>query len=62
MTAAAPFRSRRLVTGNASSAVLSMVLATVLTAAFVLWSGIRGVANTAYLKDVFMIIALVGGC
>ena len=44
-----------MVTGNASSAVLSMVL----TVAFVLWSSIRGVANTAYLKDVLVIIALV---
>jgi solute:Na+ symporter, SSS family len=49
----------RLVTGNASSGVFSMVLATGLVVAFVLWSGIRGVANTAYLKDALMVIVLV---
>ncbi|WP_263248095.1 sodium:solute symporter family protein [Saccharopolyspora rosea] len=48
----------KLVTGDASSGVLSMVLATVLTVAFVLWSGIRGVASTAYLKDALMILAI----
>ncbi|WP_433179334.1 sodium:solute symporter family protein [Actinoallomurus sp. CA-150999] len=48
----------RLVTGSTSSANLSMVIATVLMVAFVLWSGIRGIANTAYLKDLLMIGAL----
>ncbi|MGW7690969.1 sodium:solute symporter family protein [Streptomyces asiaticus] len=41
-----------LVTGSTASGRLSMVLASVLTAAFVLWSGIRGLKNSAYFKDV----------
>ncbi|WP_345942356.1 sodium:solute symporter family protein [Streptomyces sp. SID2888] len=49
----------QLATGSKSGAHLSMVLATVLTVVFVLWSGIRGIARTAYLKDVLMVVALV---
>ncbi|MFE9001385.1 sodium:solute symporter [Streptomyces sp. NPDC007875] len=44
-----------LVTGSTASGRLSMVLASVLTAAFVLWSGIRGLKNSAYFKDVLTI-------
>lgn len=49
----------QLVTGSAGSGRLSMILATVLTVAFVLWSGLRGIANTAYLKDALMLIAML---
>ncbi len=49
----------QLVTGSKTSGVWSMVIATVLTVAFVLWSGIRGLAKTAYLKDALMVIAMV---
>ncbi|ASU79438.1 sodium:solute symporter [Actinopolyspora erythraea] len=48
-----------LVTGSESSGTLSMVVATGLTVLFVLWSGIRGVAATAYLKDVLILLAMV---
>lgn len=48
-----------LVTGSHSSGKLSMIVATVLTVVFVLWSGIRGLAQTAYLKDALMILAMV---
>ena len=44
-----------LVTGSTASGRLSMVLASVLTAAFVLWSGIRGLKNSAYFKDVLTV-------
>lgn len=49
----------QLVTGKENWGDISMVIATVLTVAFVLWSGLRGVANTAYLKDVLVILAMV---
>ncbi|WP_205787402.1 sodium:solute symporter family protein [Specibacter cremeus] len=48
----------RLVTGNASSGVASMVIATVLTVIFVVWAGIRGIARVAYVKDALMIGAM----
>ncbi|TWP33802.1 sodium:solute symporter family protein [Leekyejoonella antrihumi] len=48
-----------LVTGSHQSGTLSMVVATVLMVAFVLWSGIRGLAQTAYLKDALMILAMI---
>jgi SSS family solute:Na+ symporter len=48
----------KLVTRDASSAALSMTVATLLMVAFVLWSGIRGIANVSYLKDVLMIVVL----
>ncbi len=35
-----------------------MVVAFVLTVAFVLWAGIRGVASTSYLKDALMLVVL----
>ncbi|MFB8002717.1 sodium:solute symporter [Nocardia sp. NPDC056000] len=49
----------QLVTGSRSSGHWSMVIATALMVAFVLWSGIRGIANTAYLKDALMIGAMI---
>ncbi|MFF2163358.1 sodium:solute symporter family protein [Streptomyces sp. NPDC058175] len=49
----------QLATGSRTGGNLSMVLATVLTVAFVLWSGIRGIARVAYLKDALMITGLV---
>ncbi|WGW11695.1 sodium:solute symporter family protein [Saxibacter everestensis] len=48
----------KLVTGNATSGVISMVVATVLTVVFVLWAGIHGLARTAYIKDALMIGAM----
>ncbi|MFG2888886.1 sodium:solute symporter [Streptomyces sp. NPDC048248] len=49
----------QLATGSSAGADLSMILATALTVAFVLWSGIRGIARAAYLKDVLMVLALI---
>ncbi|MCQ4082382.1 sodium:solute symporter family protein [Streptomyces sp. RB6PN25] len=48
----------KLVTGDGASSTLGMVIGTSLTATFVLWAGIRGVAATSYLKDVLMIVAV----
>ncbi len=49
----------QLATGSSAGADLSMILATALTVTFVLWSGIRGIARAAYLKDVLMVLALI---
>lgn len=49
----------RLVTGDAASGNLSMVLGSVLIVAFVLWAGLRGVAATSYFKDAIMLVVLV---
>lgn len=49
----------QMATGNATSSTVSIVIAFVLTVAFVLWSGIRGVATTAYFKDALMVIVLL---
>lgn len=49
----------KLVTGDATSSTLSMVIGCLLVIAFVLWSGLRGVATTAYFKDAIMLIVLV---
>lgn len=49
----------QLATGNGTSSTVSIVIAFVLTVAFVLWSGIRGVATTAYFKDALMLIVLL---
>lgn len=49
----------RLVTGDAASSTWSMVVGCVLVVAFVLWSGLRGVATTSYFKDVIMLVVLV---
>lgn len=48
----------QLATGQNGSATLSMAIGTVLVVAFVMWAGIRGVAMTAYLKDVLMVVML----
>jgi solute:Na+ symporter, SSS family len=48
-----------LVTGDSASGALSMMAGTVMVAAFVLWSGLRGVAAASYLKDAVMLLALV---
>jgi SSS family solute:Na+ symporter len=48
-----------LATGNAASGQWSMVVAFVLTVAFVLWAGIRGVATTSYFKDALMLVVLI---
>ncbi|MFE2376762.1 sodium:solute symporter [Streptomyces sp. NPDC059398] len=49
----------QLATGSRTGGNLSMILATVLTVGFVLWSGIRGVARVAYLKDALMVVGLL---
>ncbi|HJP79991.1 MAG TPA: sodium:solute symporter family protein [Pseudonocardiaceae bacterium] len=49
----------KLLTGNAASATLSMVIGCVFLIAFVLWTGLRGVAVTSYFKDAIMLIVLV---
>lgn len=48
-----------LLTGSQDGRTWAMILAGVLTVAFVLWSGIRGLANTAYLKDALMLVAML---
>ncbi|WP_203217932.1 sodium:solute symporter family protein [Nocardia terpenica] len=47
-----------LVTHDSGSGTWGMVAGTVLTAAFVLWAGIRGTAATSYLKDALMLAAV----
>lgn len=49
----------KLVTGDAASGTLSMVVGFVLVVAFVLWAGLRGVAATSYFKDAIMLVVLV---
>ena len=49
----------QLATGNKTSGTVSIIIAFVLTVAFVLWSGIRGVATTSYAKDVLMLVVLL---
>jgi SSS family solute:Na+ symporter len=49
----------QLATGQKASGTVSMVVAFVLTVAFVLWAGIRGVASTSYLKDALMLVVLI---
>ncbi|RFC75395.1 sodium:solute symporter family protein [Streptomyces sp. AcE210] len=48
-----------LATGKDGIGTPAMILASVLIVAFVLWSGIRGVARTAYFKDALMVVALL---
>ncbi|HEX3778735.1 MAG TPA: sodium:solute symporter family protein [Pseudonocardiaceae bacterium] len=48
-----------LVTGDATSATLSMVIGCLFVIVFVLWTGLRGVASTSYFKDAIMLIVLV---
>lgn len=45
-------------TGYKQAGTLSMVVATLLILAFVTWAGLRGVALTAYFKDIAMVVAL----
>ena len=49
----------QLATGDRASANLGMVIAFGITVAFVLWSGIRGVATASYLKDGLMLVVLI---
>lgn len=49
----------QLATGDKGSSNISMVVAFVLTVAFVLWAGIKGVATTSYFKDAVMLIVLI---
>ncbi len=49
----------QLATGDTTSSNLSIIIAFVLVVAFVLWSGIRGVATTSYFKDALMLIVLL---
>ena len=49
----------QLATGNETSSTVSIVIAFALTVAFVLWSGIRGVATTSYFKDALMLVVLL---
>jgi SSS family solute:Na+ symporter len=49
----------RLVTGDTASGTLSMIAGSVLIVVFVLWSGLRGVASTSYVKDGLMVVVLV---
>lgn len=49
----------QLATGDETSGNASMVIAFVLVVAFVLWSGLHGVATTSYLKDALMLIVLL---
>ncbi|QKT09671.1 sodium:solute symporter family protein [Rhodococcus sp. W8901] len=46
-------------TGGAFDGKLSSIVAFVLVIAFVLWSGLHGVARTSYFKDVLMIIVML---
>ncbi|MBL1119810.1 sodium:solute symporter family protein [Streptomyces sp. 110] len=49
----------QLATGNKDAGTPAMIAASVLVVAFVLWSGIQGVAKAAYLKDALMVVALL---
>jgi solute:Na+ symporter, SSS family len=49
----------QLASGAKANGTVSMVVAFVLTVAFVLWAGIRGVATTSYLKDALMLVVLL---
>ncbi|MBF4457934.1 sodium:solute symporter family protein [Pseudoclavibacter sp. VKM Ac-2867] len=48
-----------LATGSTSARGLSMVIASILVAIFVAWSGIKGIARVAILKDILMVVAMV---
>jgi SSS family solute:Na+ symporter len=48
----------KLVTHNGASSTWGMVVGTALTAAFVLWAGLRGAATSSYLKDVLMMVSV----
>lgn len=46
-------------TGSPEASTWSMIISTLLILLFVSWAGLRGVAATAYFKDIAMIVALV---
>jgi SSS family solute:Na+ symporter len=46
----------RVATGGAVNGTISSAIAFLLVIAFVLWSGLHGVARTSYFKDALMII------
>ncbi|UOQ57137.1 sodium:solute symporter family protein [Leucobacter allii] len=48
-----------LATGSERARGLSMVVASILVAIFVAWSGIKGIARVAILKDLLMVLAMV---
>ncbi|MGW9020279.1 sodium:solute symporter family protein [Leucobacter chromiiresistens] len=48
-----------LATGSEGARGLSMVVASILVALFVAWSGLRGIARVAILKDVMMVVAMI---
>ncbi|MEJ6488874.1 sodium:solute symporter family protein [Leucobacter sp. USCH14] len=48
-----------LATGSESARGLSMVIASILVALFVAWSGLKGIARVAILKDIMMVVAMV---
>ncbi|MBC9955170.1 sodium:solute symporter family protein [Leucobacter sp. cx-42] len=47
-----------LATGSESARGLSMVIASILVAIFVAWSGLKGIARVAIFKDIMMIVAM----
>jgi SSS family solute:Na+ symporter len=49
----------QVATGAKTSADVGILIAFAVTVAFVLWSGIRGVATASYLKDGLMLVVLV---
>ncbi|MCZ4556938.1 SSS family solute:Na+ symporter [Rhodococcus sp. PvR044] len=49
----------RAATGGAADGTISSIVAFVLVIAFVLWSGLHGVARTSYFKDVLMILVML---
>ncbi|WGD37808.1 sodium:solute symporter family protein [Lysinibacter sp. HNR] len=48
-----------LATGSSAARGFSMIMASILVIIFVAWSGIRGIAKVAILKDILMAVALV---
>lgn len=49
----------QLASGDAASGTVSKVIGSALVIAFVIWSGLRGVARTAYFKDAIMLVVLI---
>ncbi len=49
----------QIATGNAASSTISMVIAFVMTIAFVMWAGLKGTAMTSYFKDAIMVLVLL---
>lgn len=48
-----------LATGSERARGLSMVVASILVAIFVAWSGLKGIARVAILKDIMMVVAMI---